>query len=377
MPEETLFLDIFGCCASHAELCGGLNGAKVRSVTVSREERSMDVEASFARPPSSGELTLLENCLAEEYGLREVRIRADLPPGEKPAEKKRDDKKNKPAQSKALLGKMPKNAARSEIRDLTAESGTVLITGVVFEADSRKIAKNNAAVLSFSITDYTGSIRVSKYLRTDDDRTILDKIRVGDRLSVRGNVVFNRYDGDIAIEPSAITLEPPLVREDDAPGEKRVELHLHTRYSALDALTDPEAAVKTAARWGHKAIAVTDHGVAQAFPDFWHAGDRQGIKIIYGLEGYYVNDVDDMPALFGETDLPWTRISSALISRLRAWIPRATASPRSERSGSWTAGSRGPSRPLWTRRCPFLRMWCSSRESRITMCSARPPRPRR
>ena len=77
MPEETLFLDIFGCCAPHAELCGGLNGAKVRSVTVSREERSMDVEASFAHPPASGELTLLENCLAEEYGLRDVRIRAD------------------------------------------------------------------------------------------------------------------------------------------------------------------------------------------------------------------------------------------------------------------------------------------------------------
>ena len=264
----------------------------------------MDVEASFAHPPASGELTLLENCLAEEYGLRDVRIRADFPHEEKPAEKKPEEKKSRPAQSKPLLGKIPKSATRSEIRDLTAESGTVLVTGVVFEEDSRKIAKNNAAVLSFSITDYTGSIKVSKYLRSDDDRSILEKIRVGDRLSVRGNVSFNRYDGDIAIEPAAIALEPPLLREDDAPGEKRVELHLHTRYSALDALTDPAAAVKTAARWGHKAIAVTDHGVAQAFPDFWHAADKYGIKVIYGLEGYYVNDTDDMPALFGETDRP-------------------------------------------------------------------------
>ena len=102
MPEETLFLDIFGCCAPHAELCGGLNGAKVRSVTVSREERSMDVEASFAHPPASGELTLLENCLAEEYGLRDVRIRADFPHEEKPAEKKPEEKKSRPAQSKPL-----------------------------------------------------------------------------------------------------------------------------------------------------------------------------------------------------------------------------------------------------------------------------------
>ena len=77
-------------------------------------------------------------------------------------------------------------------------------------------------MLSFSITDYTGSIKVSKYLRSDDDRSILEKIRVGDRLSVRGNVSFNRYDGDIAIEPAAIALEPPLLREDDAPGEPAI-----------------------------------------------------------------------------------------------------------------------------------------------------------
>ena len=304
MPGETLFLDIFGCCAPYADLCGGLSRATVRSVVVSREERSMDVDACFAVQPGPGDLSRLENCLAEEYGLKTVHIRPDWTREEKPPEPESTPGKTQAGQGKALMGRMPRNQARTEIGALTAESGTVSVTGTVFEADSRKIAKNNAAVLSFSITDHTGSIRVSKYLRSDEDHSILGRIHPGDRLSVRGSVSFNRYDNDISLEPSVIVLEPPLLREDTAAGEKRVELHLHTRFSALDALTDPAAAVKTAARWGHKAIAVTDHGVAQAFPDFWHAGDRYGVKIIYGLEGYYVNDVDDLPAIIGETDRP-------------------------------------------------------------------------
>ena len=83
-----------------------------------------------------------------------------------------------------------------------------------------------------------------------------------------------------------------------------MELHLHTRFSALDALTDTKKAVKQAAKWGHRAIAVTDHGVAQAFPDLWLAGKANGIKVIYGLEGYYLNDVDDSPAVRGGEGLP-------------------------------------------------------------------------
>ena len=304
MAQETPFLEMFGCCQTCSALCGGLDKAKVRNVVVSREDRTMEVDAFFAAQPAPGDLSRLESRLAEDYGLNGVHIRPDWLPAEAAPRAKKPASKERPAPGKALFGKMPKNAARTEIRDLTVESGTVVITGVVFEVDSRKLPKNNAAVLSFFLTDYTGSIHVSRYFRSDEDQSILSQIHPGDRLSVRGGVSFNRYDNDIAIEPSAIVSEPPLLREDKAEGEKRVELHLHTRFSAMDALTDPAAAVKTAARWGHKAIAVTDHGVAQAFPDFWHAGQKYGIKIIYGLEGYYINDVDDLPAIHGHTQRP-------------------------------------------------------------------------
>ncbi len=310
MAQEVKFLDMFGCCAALRDKCGGLELAKVKNVVVSREKRTMDIAAGFAAPGTPSDIAMLEWRIAAEYGFTRVKITGNTPAAA-PAEKKAapPKKEAKPAPKKAesgevLFGKLPKDNHRTDISELTLQSGTVSVTGKVFAADSRKIQKTNAAVLSFDMTDYTGSIRVSKYIRQGDDQSILDKIRVGDYLTVRGDVIFNRYDNDMAIDVAAIAKETAPQRQDTAEGDKRVELHLHTRYSTLDALTDPTAAVKTAARWGHRAIAVTDHGVAQAFPEFWHAGAKCGIKVIYGVEGYYINDVDDLLAVHGESDLP-------------------------------------------------------------------------
>ena len=310
MAQEVKFLDMFGCCAALRDKCGGLELAKVKNVVVSREKRTMDIAAGFAAPGTPSDIAMLEWRIAAEYGFTRVKITGNTPAAA-PAEKKAapPKKEAKPAPKKAesgevLFGKLPKDNHRTDISELTLQSGTVSVTGKVFAADSRKIQKTNAAVLSFDMTDYTGSIHVSKYIRQGDDQSILDKIRVGDYLTVRGDVIFNRYDNDMAIDVAAIARETAPQRQDTAEGDKRVELHLHTRYSTLDALTDPTAAVKTAARWGHRAIAVTDHGVAQAFPEFWHAGAKCGIKVIYGVEGYYINDVDDLLAVHGESDLP-------------------------------------------------------------------------
>ena len=310
MTEEIQFLHMFGCCGPLRSLCGGLDRAVVRSVTISREMMTMEIEAYFAALPGVGDISMLENTIAREYGLRGVLIRADYPSTPAPDKKgkaKKEEKTpapEKPVPGDLLFGKAPPREERTEIGKLTMESGTVVITGEVFEADSRKIQKNDAAVLSFYVTDYTGSIHVSKYIRPKDDQSVLEKIHKGDRLTIRGNVVFNRYENDMALEPSAIQLEKKQQRQDKAVGDKRVELHLHTRYSTLDALTVPGDAVKTAARWGHRAIAVTDHGVAQAFPEVWQQGKKSNIKVIYGVEGYFVNDVDDLLAIHGSSDAP-------------------------------------------------------------------------
>lgn len=108
--------------------------------------------------------------------------------------------------------------------------------------------------------------------------------------------------GHPGLKPTGIAEYPKPKREDPEP-EARVELHLHTKMSALDALTDPEAAVAQAAAWGMPALAVTDHGVLQAFPDMWQAGKKYGVKIIYGCECYFVNDQRDA-AVRGTSTLP-------------------------------------------------------------------------
>jgi DNA polymerase-3 subunit alpha (Gram-positive type) len=107
----------------------------------------------------------------------------------------------------------------------------------------------------------------------------------------------------MVLDPRNIMKGKRVIRTDNA-REKRVELHMHTRFSTLDALTDPAAIVKRAAYWGMPAIAVTDHGVAQAFPDMWKAGKKEGVKIIYGMEAYYVNDMDGNSAVIGKSNLP-------------------------------------------------------------------------
>ena len=124
-----------------------------------------------------------------------------------------------------------------------------------------------------------------------------------DHLIIQGEITYSKYDDDMILDPRNIMKGKRFIRPDNAP-EKRVELHLHTRFSALDALTDPAAVVKRAAYWGMPAIAVTDHGVAQAFPDMWKAGKKEGVKIIYGMEAYYLNDMDGNSAVIGKSSLP-------------------------------------------------------------------------
>ena len=187
--------------------------------------------------------------------------------------------------------------------DLAMDSGAVIVEGDVISVESRKLQKRGAAVLIFDITDLTGSVRVSRYLRNTDDQTILDKIQKGDHLVVQGDITYSRYDEDMILEPRNIMKGKRYIRPDEAP-EKRVELHVHTRFSALDALTDPEAIVARAAQWGMPAIAVTDHGVCQAFPDVWKAGKKHKIKVIYGCEIYYVNDMEGNRAVHGNCSLP-------------------------------------------------------------------------
>ena len=218
-------------------------------------------------------------------------------------------KQDQPQSEETLYGK-PFRGNPVPMKDLNIDMGSVIVEGRVFSVDHRELKKRNAWIVSFDMTDNTGSVRLQRFLENSEAKKILDHLQVGNILKVQGRTELNRYDNEMNIKPFAIMPGSMPTRKDTAPGEKRVELHLHTTMSNMDALTDTGAAVKQAAAWGHKAIAITDHGVAQSFPDAMKAaakakvaGTDQNIKILYGCEGYYVNDVDDRIVVHGDKNI--------------------------------------------------------------------------
>ena len=305
MSEHTPFLEIFPGCADLAAFSGGLDKAYVTDVQVDASELTMTVAAWFAAMPSPAELQTLSERLKADYGLSGVGMAPDFP-------------RPKLASTSATTGKAPASGDTPKgdvlygraikqhpvpMNTLSLESGKVTVEGDVVAVTSRVLQKRGGAVLGFDITDRTSSIKISRFLRSDDDQSIIDKVKVGDHLIVQGEIIYSKYDDDMILDPRNIVKGKRYIRPDNAE-EKRVELHLHTRFSALDALTDPAKVVERAAYWGMPAIAVTDHGVAQAFPDMWKAGKKYGVKIIYGMEAYFVNDMDGNNAVIGKSKLP-------------------------------------------------------------------------
>jgi DNA polymerase-3 subunit alpha (Gram-positive type) len=183
-----------------------------------------------------------------------------------------------------------KNFSDSLMRmcDVTPDSGKVAICGNILTAEFREI-RGNRFLCTFDMTDYTGSITVKLFVQKDDYDLISERLKAGVHLKVRGDAQFDKFSKDLTVLASDIVELKKDVKTDDAE-TKRVELHLHTQMSAMDAVTPVEKLVERAAQWGHKAIAVTDHGVVQAYPEAYSAGKKHNVKIIYGVECYLVND---------------------------------------------------------------------------------------
>ena len=192
------------------------------------------------------------------------------------------------------------------MKDLSLDMGFVIVEGRVFAVEHKELKKRNAWVINFDMTDNTNSVRVSRFMEANEAKPILENVKVGAVLRVQGKMDVNKFDNETILRPYSMMPGSMPKRKDTAEGLKRVELHLHTTMSNMDALTSTGAAVKAAAGWGHRAIGITDHGVTQSFPDAMKAagkatvaGTDKPIKILYGMEGYYVNDVDDRIVVHG------------------------------------------------------------------------------
>ncbi len=200
------------------------------------------------------------------------------------------------------------------ISSLNSESGIVMIWGEVFFKEDKLTRKGDKKIYNISITDYTGSITLKIFEKVDNCGA-LDGLKKGMPIVVRGMCEFDKFDNDTVITVKDIASTEKVKVVDNEP-EKRVELHLHTNMSQMDAVTAPAALIERAANWGHKAIAITDHGVAQAFPEAMNtvesinakrkkAAEEMGqepdlFKVIYGTEAYFVNDIVD--CVYGESE---------------------------------------------------------------------------
>lgn len=186
----------------------------------------------------------------------------------------------------------PKAMQDIKFGDETFDKTQVLVWGEIFKSEVRDNKDGTRYIIDFSITDDTGSFCCSLIDAKEQLEYVKDQIKTGLTVIVRGVLSYNDFKKDFIIRPNSIATISKVEATDEAP-EKRVELHLHTNMSAMDAMTSAKAIVKRAMKWGHKAIAITDHGCVQAFPEACNTARGSGFKIIYGCECYLVNDYNE------------------------------------------------------------------------------------
>ncbi|MDR1690104.1 MAG: PolC-type DNA polymerase III [Clostridiales bacterium] len=171
------------------------------------------------------------------------------------------------------------------------QDDSIFFKGKIIDTQAREI-KTGSLVVTFDITDFTNSVTVKFFTEPETYKSdFKDLLKVGENVAVNGLVRYDAYSGEINITPVEIAKCEAVNRRADNAAQKRVELHLHTQMSSMDAVTHVSEYIKRAAEWGHKAIAVTDHGVVQAFPDAMAAAEKHGVKVIYGMEAYLADDL--------------------------------------------------------------------------------------
>ncbi|MCQ6280164.1 PolC-type DNA polymerase III [Bacillus sp. EB600] len=208
-------------------------------------------------------------------------------------QKKEADKDHNAGESEGPLTIGLTIKADAEFRsliDIVDEERRIAIEGYIFDAETREL-RSGRTLLTFKVTDYTSSILVKMFSRDKEDAVLYQRVKKGMWVKVRGSIQNDTFVRDLIMIGNDINEIKAPGRKDTAPeNEKRVELHLHTPMSQMDAVTPVAALVAQAAKWGHKAIAVTDHAVAQSFPEAYSAGKKNGIKTLFGIEANLVDD---------------------------------------------------------------------------------------
>ena len=189
---------------------------------------------------------------------------------------------------KIIMGRQIKDMPKP-IKDVMPDDGFVTVWGDVVKTDTRDTKRGDSRIFSFDITDYTSSISAKIFEKNSVIDPIIKNIENAGTVIINGIYQYDQFSGEYLIRPNNIEAVKKIEKMDNA-SEKRVELHLHTSFSDMDGITPPKKLIARAAKWGHKAIAVTDHGVVQALPEAYACAKANGIKLILGMEGYVVDD---------------------------------------------------------------------------------------
>ena len=261
----------------------------VLNADVKKFEASMPaIETSYDPPPAQ-----------QEYGRGEDR--ASPPKSTKPEKTQRVNLSKLPFACEHGVVVLGKKIAEkpTPLCEIDAMSGRVVVCGEVFAKDVRYSRDKSKVIMSIDFTDYTSS-NTLKIIDDAKNEKKLDAIEKGSIIIARGDASYDKYDREVTIRPYDIMAYQKINRKDEAI-EKRVELHLHTIMSSMDGMIKPKDIVNTAFAWGHKAVAITDHGVLQGYPEAMYAVDairKKGgeFKLIYGVEAYFVNDTIDIVA---------------------------------------------------------------------------------
>ncbi|WP_202078016.1 PolC-type DNA polymerase III [Bacillus sp. YIM B00319] len=222
------------------------------------------------------EATVKEDQNRAEQALKELE--------EKPAQ---NQKAKKVAVNDILIGYKIKTDP-VPIQQIMEEERKICVQGQIFNVETKEL-RSGRTLLIFSITDYTDSITVKMFSRDKEDVPVFEALSKGMWVKVQGSVQTDTFMRDLVMMANDVNVVTVKEREDTCE-EKRVELHAHTTMSTMDAVASASEIVGLAAKWGHTAVAITDHGVAQAFPEAYNAGKKHGIKVLYGVEANIVDD---------------------------------------------------------------------------------------
>ncbi len=181
------------------------------------------------------------------------------------------------------------------LMNILEEEKRIAVQGTVFGLDVKEL-RNGSTLFTFNLTDFTDSIAMKMFAKTKEDVKVLSQLANGKWVKARGRIEYDRFmqEPELVMMPNDLhEVKAPVDRTDKAE-QKRVEFHLHTTMSAMDAVTPIDVYVKTAAKWGHQAIAVTDHSNVQCYPDANKAAKKNGVKVLFGVEANVVNDAIPM-----------------------------------------------------------------------------------